>query len=218
VTNFLRFGGQDGYWRDVPSAYAAGRRVLLALLGRWPSRDMQGQTAGMNVYEYVDNSPVNQTDPLGLARIRKRKHLDSPCKTPDNMVAACNAANDAQRAACTTKKFNCFNVTNCDQLLENIRTGQNCLDLRIQADVACNCLPYSEYPGHAEAIRGLRAAVDKCKEAYNDPANNCDQGNNCFELSPAPAPVPVWGTVGVIIGVTAICVVCPECCLVGVLL
>jgi RHS repeat-associated protein len=65
VTNFLRFGAQDGYWRDVPSAYAAGRRVLLALLGRWASRDMLGQTAGVNVYEYVDSGPVSQTDASG---------------------------------------------------------------------------------------------------------------------------------------------------------
>jgi RHS repeat-associated protein len=65
VANFLRFGGQDQYWRDVPNAYATLMRVLLALFGRWPSRDPRGPAAGLNPYEYVGNNPVGWIDPAG---------------------------------------------------------------------------------------------------------------------------------------------------------
>ena len=35
-------------------------------LGRWISRDPLGESAGLNVYAYCDNDPIDYTDPLGL--------------------------------------------------------------------------------------------------------------------------------------------------------
>lgn len=34
--------------------------------GRWVNRDPMQEQAGLNLYAYVDNNPVNATDPLGL--------------------------------------------------------------------------------------------------------------------------------------------------------
>lgn len=41
-------------------------RAYDAQTGRWLSRDPLGEDAGMNLYAYVGNSPVNAVDPLGL--------------------------------------------------------------------------------------------------------------------------------------------------------
>lgn len=37
-------------------------------LGRWTSRDPLGEVAGLNLYAYVENNPVNAVDPFGLSR------------------------------------------------------------------------------------------------------------------------------------------------------
>jgi uncharacterized protein RhaS with RHS repeats len=33
---------------------------------RWSSRDPSGENAGINLYDYVLNRPINAVDPLGL--------------------------------------------------------------------------------------------------------------------------------------------------------
>ena len=41
-------------------------RLYRADLGRWNSRDPMAETAGLNLYAYVGNNPINDFDPLGL--------------------------------------------------------------------------------------------------------------------------------------------------------
>ena len=45
----------------------AKRRYYATQTGGWLSRDPIGEEGGINLYGYVGNSPVNRTDPLGLA-------------------------------------------------------------------------------------------------------------------------------------------------------
>jgi RHS repeat-associated protein len=67
-TNFLRFAGEVGYWRDLTNWIYVRARVLDSVKGRWDSRDTQGFGGGdWNLYRYVGNNPVVRTDPSGLA-------------------------------------------------------------------------------------------------------------------------------------------------------
>jgi len=62
-----------GYYMHQPSGLYFTRnypglsgREYDANTGRWLSRDAIEENGGLNLYEYVDNEPVNETDPLGL--------------------------------------------------------------------------------------------------------------------------------------------------------
>ncbi len=66
-------GSQDadfqyaGYYMHAPSGLNLTRtRQYSANLGRWISRDPIGENGGLNLYGYVGNSPVMNTDPSGL--------------------------------------------------------------------------------------------------------------------------------------------------------
>jgi RHS repeat-associated protein len=68
TTNFLRYAGEVGYWRDLADWIYVRARVLDTVKGRWDSRDLQGFGGGdWNLYRYVDNRPVQTLDPTGLA-------------------------------------------------------------------------------------------------------------------------------------------------------
>ena len=66
TVNPLRFGGQVGYWRDIASRLYVRHRELDVTTGRWVSRDPIGFDGGdWNLYRYVGNGPVIETDPFG---------------------------------------------------------------------------------------------------------------------------------------------------------
>jgi len=64
IGNALRFPGQ--YWDDEIGLYYNRFRYYSPVLGRYISRDPVSYLAGLNFYIYVDNNPINCSDPLGL--------------------------------------------------------------------------------------------------------------------------------------------------------
>lgn len=60
--------GFAGYYQHAPSGlYLTVYRAYDSSSGRWLNRDPIGEDGGLNLYDYVGNSPVNFTDPLGIA-------------------------------------------------------------------------------------------------------------------------------------------------------
>lgn len=58
-------------WHETSGLHLAPFRAYSAVTGRWISRDPINENGGVNLFAYVYNSPINQTDPLGLVvRIR----------------------------------------------------------------------------------------------------------------------------------------------------
>ena len=59
-----------GYFFDAETGnYLARNRYYTVVLATWMSRDPIGYRGGINLYEYVDDSPLTGTDPMGLVAI-----------------------------------------------------------------------------------------------------------------------------------------------------
>jgi RHS repeat-associated protein len=59
-----------GYYYHIPSGFnLTTNRAYNAYLGRWINRDPIEETGGVNLYGYVGNNPISQTDPSGLAAL-----------------------------------------------------------------------------------------------------------------------------------------------------
>lgn len=59
--------GFTGFYRHQASGLSLTMyRAYDPELGRWPSRDPLGESAGINLYAFVANDPINRVDPLGL--------------------------------------------------------------------------------------------------------------------------------------------------------
>jgi RHS repeat-associated protein len=57
-----------GYYYHSPSGLSLTlSRAYSAQLGRWINRDPIEEDGGVNLYDYVANDPVDETDPLGTA-------------------------------------------------------------------------------------------------------------------------------------------------------
>ncbi len=63
-----------GYYYHAPSGLnLTQNRAYNASLGRWISRDPIGENGGINLYAYVNNEPINFSDPRGLQNCQNRK-------------------------------------------------------------------------------------------------------------------------------------------------
>jgi RHS repeat-associated protein len=59
--------GFTGHFYHAPSGlHLALYRAYDADAGRWLSRDPIGEDGGLNLYDYVGNNPLTETDPFGL--------------------------------------------------------------------------------------------------------------------------------------------------------
>jgi RHS repeat-associated protein len=54
------------YYHARSGLYLAPYRAYNPALGRWLSRDPIGEAGGTNLYQYVNNNPLNKIDQLGL--------------------------------------------------------------------------------------------------------------------------------------------------------
>ena len=64
------FGGQWGYYTDAETGLQlCTYRYYDPATGRWLNRDPIGYDGGLNLYGYVENNPVIQADPSGLATL-----------------------------------------------------------------------------------------------------------------------------------------------------
>ncbi len=69
-SNDYRFSTKP--FEEVGSLYYYGYRYYNPQTGRWPSRDPIGERGGVNLYGFVGNNAINDTDFLGLASINEQ--------------------------------------------------------------------------------------------------------------------------------------------------
>ena len=76
-----RYNGKE---RDEETGlYYYGARYYAAWLGRWTAVDPAGLRGGMNLYAYVGNRPIGQTDPSGAMPVQTDGSVVAEVVTPD---------------------------------------------------------------------------------------------------------------------------------------
>ncbi|MEZ6132743.1 MAG: CARDB domain-containing protein [Planctomycetaceae bacterium] len=68
VANPFRFGGQAGVMSEANGLNFMRARFYSPEQGRFISSDPDGIVGGLNLYAYVQNDPINYTDPTGLGK------------------------------------------------------------------------------------------------------------------------------------------------------
>jgi RHS repeat-associated protein len=83
TANPFWFGGQVGYFRDLPGVMNVGQRKLVATNGVFLNRDLIGFAGGdVNLLRYVGNNPVVRIDPSGLAVCKNFSSIIPKCFNP----------------------------------------------------------------------------------------------------------------------------------------
>ena len=78
----------------------SGYRYYSPTLGRWLSRDPIGETGGLNLFGFVNNSPVSRWDRLGLA---------IGCE------ATCGTGSDPENCCCGANRYNSYKACCCKE-------------------------------------------------------------------------------------------------------
>ncbi len=71
------FGFSTKSYDASTGIYDYGHRFYAPALGKWLNRDLLGESAGVNLYSFVDNDPINNWDAIGLITYRCKKPLKS---------------------------------------------------------------------------------------------------------------------------------------------
>ncbi len=87
----LPFGYAGGYYDRDTKLVRFGARWYDAQTGRWTTKDPIGLGGGLNLYGYVGNDPINETDVLGLAM----DSLTAACKNPLNAAVCVSLLSNA---------------------------------------------------------------------------------------------------------------------------
>ncbi|HXC16078.1 MAG TPA: kelch repeat-containing protein [Holophagaceae bacterium] len=79
----------SGYWQHAQSGlYLTLFRAYDPNTAKWVSRDPMGTLAGLNLYRYVHNNPINLTDPFGL------------CENCNSCMAKCSINPPYEQSGC----------------------------------------------------------------------------------------------------------------------
>jgi RHS repeat-associated protein len=90
--------GFTGHYLHQPSGlYLTLYRAYSPALARWVSRDWLAEAAGANLYAYVDNDPVNWSDPLGLMKISDEFRKNYPRATERIETLSLRLSKDAYK-------------------------------------------------------------------------------------------------------------------------
>ena len=66
ITQPFKYAGKYGIMHEPNGLYYMRARYYDPEVGRFISEDPSGLDAGVNLYAYADNNPINLIDPLGL--------------------------------------------------------------------------------------------------------------------------------------------------------
>jgi RHS repeat-associated protein len=72
------FGFTGDFYHSVTGLSLTMYRAYDPSLGRWLSRDPLGERGGLNLYGYVENDPINGSDPLGLLTFKYHGNWGGP--------------------------------------------------------------------------------------------------------------------------------------------
>ena len=109
--------GFDGYYRHERSdLLLTVTRAYNAKLGRWLSRDTIEEQGGINLYRYVENSPLMSIDPSGLAPQKPQPLPVAPAPKPyKNCKVGDRSCCSYNRNRCNESCAGCTNIKNAVQ-------------------------------------------------------------------------------------------------------
>ncbi len=78
MVNDFSFWFSSKYLDQETGLYYFGYRFYMPVIGRWGSRDPIGLSGGLNLYQFVGDSPANKVDPVGLLA-NDMPRVSAPC-------------------------------------------------------------------------------------------------------------------------------------------